>query len=228
MPHSEKHPSGLGPCGRLLTLVAAVIFSAVLAHAGALTYNESSNYLGGVFPSSGYPNIGTLGLGLNEINGEVSGASSSYPGLPQDDYEGTFSVTLPTGLVITSAALIITNFNYGADIWGAPGGVSEPLNYETGVNANGIYNLTRNAPYSISGSLDVDTASPFSCNNSEYVSNPDTGSLCSDGGLSYSLQYTVASSGVPEPSTGVGLLTGLGLLAFVRRRSKITEIFRNA
>jgi hypothetical protein len=138
----------------LLTVLALSILWTASAQA-ALIYNESS-YPGGDFPGSGFPNIGTLGAGLNTITGAVHGA---FSGVPQDDYEDTFSVTLPAGMVIVSGQLVITNFTYGGLLLTMNGSAIEPLNVTTTINANGTYTLTANVPYSTSGSLNVDIQS---------------------------------------------------------------------
>ena len=140
----------------LLTVALLVLWTPSVQ--AALIYNESS-YPGGDFPGSGFPNIGTLGVGLNTITGTVHGA---FRGAPQDDFEDTFSVTLPAGLVIISGQLVITNFTYGSLLLTVNGSAAEPLNVTTIINANGTYNLTVNVPYSTSGSLNVDIKSPDS------------------------------------------------------------------
>ncbi len=137
----------------LLTVLLSVLWTA--SAQAALIYNESS-YPVGDFPGSGFPNIGTLGIGLNTITGAVHGA---FNGAPQDDYEDTFSVTLPEGMVIVSGQLVIANFTYGSLLLTMNGSAIEPLNVTTTINANGTYTLTANVPYSTSGSLNVDIQS---------------------------------------------------------------------
>ena len=195
---------------------ASLVFLLVLIVGAAslradIYYTEATDFPGGDFPSSGSPNIGALGIGLNTINGTVSGAITRVGN--QDDFEDTFSVTLPTGLVISSGQLVITNFTYGPYGYDEPfpGSSVEPLESAMAISGNGTYALTTFAPYSTSGSLDIDITSSYSCANIFF---------CGDGGFSYSLQYDVTStSSVPEPSEF--FLTGLGLLglALWKRRA---------
>jgi hypothetical protein len=150
----------------------------------AFNYSESTD---GRFANNGYPNIGTLGEGVNTISGTEAGDPSDG-----QQYFSTFSVTLPVGMVITSGALTITNFTYN---YGSPGAlgsnfngsVTEPLNSSTTISGNGTYNLTANAPYSTPGSFNVNVQPAAVCLG---VSGP-----CAPGSFSYSLQYTVALAG---------------------------------
>ena len=150
-----------------------------------LTYTESTDYPGGMFPDSGFPNIATLIVGVNTISGTVTGDSNF------GFSNGTFSVTLPAGMVITSGTLTIANFTYNYNNPGAVGSntngsVAEPLNSSTSIGGNGTYSLTANAPYSTPGSLNV------ALNSSEICGGPGD---CSAGSFSFSLQYTVALPG---------------------------------
>jgi len=156
--------------------------------AQGFNFTESANYPGGAFPSSGYPNIGALGVGLNTISGTISGTP-----VPSGTNPGTFSVTLPAGMVITSGELTIANFTYNAlntaidYASNVNGSVADPLNSSTTINGNGTYNLTANAPYSTAGTLDVSVVSP-------YFGSPQVNEFAA-GGFSFTLQYTVAPAG---------------------------------
>ncbi len=196
-----------------LAAVLLCILCSASVHAAALTYTEATDFLGGDFPSSGSPNIGALGVGLNTINGTVSGAITRVG--YQDDFEDTFSVALPAGLVINSGQLVITNFTYGPYGYDAPfpGSSVEPLESAMPISGNGTYALTAFAPYSSSGSLNFDITSSYSCANIFF---------CGDGGFSYSLQYDVTSpSSVPEPSGF--FLAGLGVVAILRQSRRLSN-----
>jgi hypothetical protein len=168
----------------LATVLLYMLCSAPV-RAAALTYTEATDFLGGDFPSSGYPDIGALGIGLNTINGTVSGAITRVGN--QDDFEDTFSVTLPAGLDISFGQLVITNFTYGPYGYDEPfpGSSAEPLESDIAVSGNGTYALTAFTPYSSPGNLGVDITSSYSCANIFF---------CGDGGFSYSLQYDLTST----------------------------------
>src|SRR5262245_51419694 len=90
----------------------ALLGSALLLAADPppLVYNESTDYPGGDFPvGTTFPNLGSLGVGLNTISGHVNGTTPLTTG----DYRDAFSVTLPAGLLITSAQVVISNYDFG-------------------------------------------------------------------------------------------------------------------
>ena len=188
-------------------LAVSLFLIAGAAKAGALVYNESS-FAGGDFPATGSPNIGTLGVGVNTITGSVNGAPGSL------DFEDTFSVTLPAGLVITAGQWSISNFTFGIGGEGSfNGSVSEPIDSAKAASGNGTLNIV-NVPYSTPGSLNADIQSAYS----QTCDNPGDGIMCrnNEGGFTYTLQYSVVSS-VPEPSTGPWLAAGVAALWLMRR-----------
>jgi hypothetical protein len=177
-------PSGTvtaSPSAMSATQVTSIVTPAV----PTLNYTESTDYPGGMFPDSGYPNILTLIVGVNTISGTVTGDSNF------GFSNGTFSVTLPAGMVIASGTLTIANFTYNYNNPGAMGSntngsVAEPLNSSTSIGGNGTYSLTANAPYSTPGTLNVTLIASEIC----FLAGD-----CSAGSFSFSLQYTVALPG---------------------------------
>ena len=199
-------------------LLLCLLVCAVVAPAAVLTYNETS-YPGGVFPPSGlpnsYPNIGTLGIGVNTITGVIDGARA----------EGTFSVTLPAGLIVTAGQWSITNFTFGGGrVSQVDGSVTETIDSTKDVNGNGILSLI-SVPYSTSGSINADVISAFSIQTVYGCCPPNATEVHDAGGFNYTLQYTVAAdpASAPEPSSlalaGLGILT----LAVATRRKRASR-----
>ncbi len=194
--------------GQLLCLLGC----AVVSSASVLTFNETS-FAGGDFPGAGFPNVGTLGVGVNTVTGSVNGSpdQASFT-----DFEDTFGVTLPAGLIITSGQWSITSFTFGPGPNGNNNGsVNEPVDGSKAVSSNGTLPLS-NVPYSISGSLNVDIQSASA---EECVFDGDMFECAAGpGGFNYTLQYTVAASpaGTPEPMSL--LLTGIGMVTLAARK----------
>lgn len=89
-----------------------------------LTISESGDFPSH-FATGVYPNIGTLGLGVNTISGSVSGIPSGTTYL--GDFDDSFSLTLPPGLLLTKIQLTISAYSFA----GTGGGAC-------GIDANGV------------------------------------------------------------------------------------------
>ena len=201
---------------RVLALLALSALCVGTAHALPLAISEISD-----FADSGFANVGTLEVGVNTVSGNVKG----FLGSILEDFQDTFSVTLPPGLRISAGQVVITDFRYCAAepvICGVfeefselvDGEITEPLNGSTTIDANGTHPLSLNVPFSTPGSLEVDVTSAFLAFT-----------IPIEGQLSYLLQYTVETllpgpgvPGVPEPA--LWLLLGAGAVALAGRAAR--------
>jgi hypothetical protein len=185
------------------TVLLAALCISVPVHAGLFT--DEAFFPGGDFPAAGFPNIGTLGGGVNSIHGFVAGSPNG------GDFEDTFSLTLPTAedFGVTGGLLFIARFSFGAGAFDFAGSVTEPLNGTSTINTanNGLglgppITLSINAALPGGQTINIDIKSPYSCADIE-CSSPMSG------GFEYDLQYSGTS--LPEPGTWA--LMALGLLA---------------
>ena len=192
------------------TVLALLTFllSPAMAYAAPLAVTEG----GTDFPETGFPNVGTLDVGLNTVSGQVSGSLSF--GVPAGDFLDTFSVTLPAGLRIVAGQLELSGISDGGGeaVPEILGGFTEPLNEAMLINPavpGGTIDLTLHVPYGVPGALEVTATSPWSMGG---INQPPFLS----GSMSYTLKYTVAAV-VPEPGTFALLALGLGGLVAARR-----------
>jgi hypothetical protein len=170
-------------------LSCLALLSAASAWATPVTYTEPPD-----LADSGGPTF-ILEVGINTITGSVNGCNNCA-----GDFADSFSLTLPVGLIVTSAFFSATNFNGG--------GANPTLGCFTqaGCFGTGFFSGMTLAP----GTTAFTATSPYA---------QLAGSVTVPGSYDYILSYTVASAGVPEPSTAIAVVSALAGLVLIRRRN---------
>jgi hypothetical protein len=166
--------------------------------AAPLILSESADFPSH-FTTGVYANIGTLGLGTNTISGSVSGhpSGTTYVG----DFDDSFSLTLPPGLLLSKIQLTISNYDFGGT-----GGGACALNVN-GVSPSGVFGLPTFATpkclgagsttYTYTSPNDYSTQTPGTF--PVYLASPFNSIRLASGAFNYSLSFftTVA----PTPIT---------------------------